>query len=156
MFVWQTAIYLVMPMFGSEPWFEPEPAWTRPRFGPRFKETVGPQVKVQRNRWTEPKVRVKVQRMVNSAECDRTFLGRWGRQGWATTELESHFRMMNTSAFIYPNGALVCIVSTMASMLWAFNRIASVIQLFFCCWVWTSQKCTSHRVSKPEPNSFVI
>ena len=28
--------------------------------------------KVQRNHWTEPKVRVKVQRMVDGAECDRT------------------------------------------------------------------------------------
>ena len=31
-------LQLVMPVFGSEPQFEPEPAWTGPRFSPKFKE----------------------------------------------------------------------------------------------------------------------
>jgi hypothetical protein len=36
---------VVMPWFGSEPRFDPEPAWTRPRFGPRFKEFPEPNLR---------------------------------------------------------------------------------------------------------------
>ena len=39
------ACELVMPQFGSEPWFEPELLEPDRKFGPKFRETVEPNLK---------------------------------------------------------------------------------------------------------------
>ena len=43
---------LVMLMFGSEPWFKPEPTRTGPRFGSKFEEIVEPNARF-RSRFRE-------------------------------------------------------------------------------------------------------
>jgi len=66
---------LVMPMFSSEPWFEPEPTRTGPRFGPRFKEFIEPNLR-SGSRFREWMMGL------NPSEpgSNWTFLGTWGRQ----------------------------------------------------------------------------
>ena len=39
-FVEDHGVNVVMPMFGSEPRFEPEPSWTGPGFGSRFNKLL--------------------------------------------------------------------------------------------------------------------
>jgi len=53
---------LVVPKFGSEPWFEPEPSRTGPKV----------QFKVHENQWTEPMVQFRVRAFLVLAERVQT------------------------------------------------------------------------------------
>ena len=105
---------VVMPMFGSEPWFKPEPTRTGPRFGPKFKEIIEPNPRSGSTfrEWTMA---------LNTSKpgSNRTFLGQGGQS------LSYNFIWNDKmSASINPegrNGAFVCTVSMMARTLRAFK-----------------------------------
>ena len=120
---------IVMPMFSSEPQFEPEPTRTGPRFGPRFKDIIEPNPR-SRSRFREWTMGLNL----SKPGSNWTF---WvGKAGscWVRISLKM-IKCWPPSILKVESSVLMCTVSMMASILCAFSRIASVIYPFFCFWV---------------------
>ena len=75
--VYPWGFWIVMPMFGSEPWFKPEPTRTGPRFGSGFKEIIEPHPR-SRSRFREQVMGLNL----SEPGLNQTFLGRQGTQSW--------------------------------------------------------------------------
>ena len=103
--------HLVMPMFGSEPRFEPEPTRTGPRFGSEFKEIAEPNPR-SGSRFREWAMGLNL----SEPGSNRTFLGNEaGSRG-----VKISFEMIECPRPSIPkveNSAFVCTVSMMASTL---------------------------------------
>jgi len=140
-FSWDKEEDVVMPMFSFELWFEPEPTWTRPRFGSRFKEIAEP----------NPRSGSVFRDWTTGLNLVRTWFG--PNPFWPSTRRNDKPLSLNLaqngkmSAKITPDREKFCTVSMMARPLWTYNRIASVIYLFSCFWVWKNAKNAPHPVS---------